>query len=99
MTTPGAPQEEPSKKASNGPLTENLKAPVNVTELSALGSPTDKLKRDLLLDLERPGVHSCNGLRIHLGGIHHRPPVTEIGRHGRKGRRLAVASGRARPRS
>lgn len=48
MTTPEAPQEEPTKEASNGPLIENLKAPVNVTELSALGSPTDELERDFL---------------------------------------------------
>lgn len=48
MTAPDAPQEEPQKEASNGPLIENLKAPVNVTELSALGSPTDELERDFL---------------------------------------------------
>ena len=48
MTTPDAPQEEPQKEASNGPLIENLKAPVNVTELSALGSLTDELERDFL---------------------------------------------------
>ena len=53
MTTPDAPQEEPTKEASNGPLIENLKAPVNVTELSALGSPTDVLERDFLW-IDRP---------------------------------------------
>ena len=48
MTTPDAPQEEPTKEANNGPLIDNLRAPVNVTELSALGSPTDELERDFL---------------------------------------------------
>ena len=48
MTTPDAPQEEPTKEASNEPLIDNLRAPVNVTELSALGSPTDELERDFL---------------------------------------------------
>ena len=48
MTTPDAPQEEAPKEASNGPLFENLKAPVNVTKLSALSGPTDELERDFL---------------------------------------------------
>ena len=48
MTTPDAPQEEPTKEASNDPPIDNLRAPVNVTELSALGSPTDELERDFL---------------------------------------------------
>jgi len=48
MTKPDAPREEPPKEVSTGPLIENLKAPVNVTELSALGSPTDELERDFL---------------------------------------------------
>jgi hypothetical protein len=48
MTKPDAPREEPPKEVSTGPLIENLKAPVNVTELSALGCPTDELERDFL---------------------------------------------------
>ncbi len=36
------------KEASIGALIDNLRAPVNVTELSALGSPTDELERDFL---------------------------------------------------
>lgn len=48
MTTPDASREDPGKKATNAPLIGDLRVPLNVSELSALGSPTDRQERDFL---------------------------------------------------